>query len=497
MKNSFQRLGYLLLFFSAFGYAQVNGLENELSPKLMLQDLNILKENLELIHPGLYVYTTEQEMEVYFEELRASLDQPMKPIVFYRKLVSIHNKIRDGHTFVIPPEEWSVAVETHLPHFPFDVYHDGEKLFILKNFSDTTEIDEGLEIISINGLSSTEVFDSLIESWTKDGYNKTFPAMLIQQDFSEFYANIFGTAKVYDLVVKKEEIEIPYRIDGLPISEIRTRSMQRYQFDKRPWYNDNKNPPLQLTLKDGVAILRVPTFSINTIEDTKIDYEDFFKAAFTKITNANCNNLIIDIRGNGGGEGDVATELFSYLHDKPFNLLKEIHTITNKITNKKFFEGNVSSTNFQMKAGLKRIGENKFTPKPAAARKKHLSLEDKEPATPYYGGKVYVLIDGWSFSASGMFTALIKNYNRGIFIGEEAGSNPHTQNGDFEQMLKLPNSGVRMRIPLLHYKMNVNFENTGQGVIPDHYIKNSIAEELNKEDAVMEWTLDFIREKKK
>lgn len=496
MKNHLRKIVYLHLFFIAFGHSQERNLEKKLSTEVLVDDLNILKENLELIHPGLYVYTTKQEMEAYFEELKASLNQPMKPIDFYRKLTSIHNKIRDGHTFLIPPESWSQAVETRLPHFPFDVYWDGEKLFVLRNFSNKTEIEDGIEISRINGVSGVEVFDKLIESWTKDGYNKTFPAKLIQHDFSEFYANIFGTFAVHELVVIKGETETTYQIEAIPISEIRMRSMKRYQFEKRQWYNDNKNPPLSLNIKDGVAILKIPTFSIKNIEDTKIDYEEFFKTSFAKISKASVNELIIDIRGNGGGEGDVATELFSYLHEKPFNLLKEIYTITNKITNKKFFEGNVSSTNFQMKVGLKKISENRFVPKPAAARKNHLSLEDKNPSIPYYAGKVYVFVDGWSFSASGMFTSLIKNYDRGIFIGEEAGSNPFTQNGDFEQMLKLPNSGIRMRIPLLHYKMNVDFENTGQGVVPEHYIKNSITQELNNEDAVMDWTLEFIRTEK-
>ncbi len=63
-------------------------------------------------------------------------------------------------------------------------------------------------------------------------------------------------------------------------------------------------------------------------------------------------------------------------------------------------------------------------------------------------------------------------------------------------MLRLPNSGIRMRIPLVHYKMNVDFENTGQGVVPEHYIKNSIDQELNNEDTVMDWTLEFVRTEK-
>jgi len=46
-----------------------------------------------------------------------------------------------------------------------------------------------------------------------------------------------------------------------------------------------------------------------------------------------------------------------------------------------------------------------------------------------------VLVGGWSFSASGLFTSMLKTYDKGIFIGEEAGGNPVVQIGDFEQMI--------------------------------------------------------------
>jgi len=89
---------------------------------------------------------------------------------------------------------------------------------------------------------------------------------------------------------------------------------------------------------------------------------------------------------------------------------------------------------------------------------------------------------------------LLKTYDKGIFIGEEAGGNPYSQVGDFEQMLTLPTSGVRVIIPLVYEKMKVNFENTGHGVIPTHLVRNSIADELAGKDKVMTFTLDLIKQ---
>lgn len=41
--------------------------------------------------------------------------------------------------------------------------------------------------------------------------------------------------------------------------------------------------------------------------------------------------------------------------------------------------------------------------------------------------------------------------------------------------------------------MNVDFENDGHGVKPDHFIQNSIQEELAGEDAVLEFTYELIK----
>lgn len=85
-----------------------------------------------------------------------------------------------------------------------------------------------------------------------------------------------------------------------------------------------------------------------------------------------------------------------------------------------------------------------------------------------------------------MFTASVKNYDRGIFIGEETGGNSNIQVGDFEQMLTLPRSGLRIRLPVFYDKMEVKFQNSKQGILPNHSQRNSITDEINGDDHVMD-----------
>jgi len=480
-----------LSFFSFYGHSQ-EAYKKLIPTEKLHEDVAILKYNLETIHAGLYTYTSKLEMDAAFEEIIGEINSPMTQVDFYRLVLPLHNKIKNGHTFIIPPESWSHALETKLPHFPFDIYKYKEKLYVLRNLSKNTSIKEGDEILEINGELAIDVYEKIIDQSTKDGNNRTYPGVLVHQDFSEYYANIFGIPKIHQLTIKQDKEERKVEIKGVLIQEMRTISQNRYQYEKRPWYNDVFVEKVHLKIDSGIAILTIPSFGVDDFKDWKLNFKDYFKSVFNTIEKENIQELIIDIRDNGGGNGDIAGEVFSYLHDKPFQLVKDIYAITKRIPNKKYYHGSQFGTTLQMKFALKEVDEHKYRPRDWAARKNLLSLTARQPSSPRFEGKVYVLTSGWSFSASGIFTAMVKEYNRGIFIGEEAGGNPHTQIGDFEQMLILPNSGVRIIIPLLFEQWDVSFDNTGNGVIPKYWVRNTIDQEINKEDAVLLFTKELI-----
>lgn len=485
---------FCLSFLIHFAFAQ-STIEKKYTVAALKKDLALLKNNLQQIHPGLYTYTSETEYDAFFQDLNDRITKPMTQIEFYRMVLPLHNKIRNGHTLIIPPSAWSHALENELPHFPFDIYEDEGKLYVLRNLSDNLTIQAGAEIVTINDVPAIEIYNTLIENWTKDGYNRTYPAKMITQDFSEFYANTIGSCEQFEISINQNGNSEQLTVKGLTISQMRTYSQARYQHEKRPWYNDEEDQSYRLKIEGTTATLTLPTFKFEVLQDYNIDYQQFFQNAFLKIKRKGVTDLIIDIRENGGGNGDVTTELFSYLYDQPFQLMEDIHAITRKIPNNDLYEGSQFLTHLQMRLGLKKVAKNKYAARPVAAKRNGLSIEEKQPADIQYDGRLYVLVGGWSFSASGLFTSLLKTYDKGIFIGEEAGGNPYVQVGDFEQMLTLPTSGVRMVIPLIYEKMKVNFENTGHGVMPHYPVRNSITDELNNRDAVMDFTLDLIKGK--
>ena len=118
-----------------------------------------------------------------------------------------------------------------------------------------------------------------------------------------------------------------------------------------------------------------------------------------------------------------------------------------------------------------------------------------QPAKNNYKGQLYVLTNGYSFSATGEMASLIKNANRGVFIGEETGGNPSQNTSGLMPILKLPNSNVRIRMSLICFKRAIDTPNTRRGVLPDYPIRNSVEEELAGEDTVMKFTKELVQKR--
>ena len=456
-------------------------------------DLTTLKEQLETVHTGLYTYTSKAELAATFAKIAASITQPMTSIEFYRLVAPLHLKIRNGHTMIIPSEDWDNHKETNIPIFPLEVYWAENKLWVLRNLSKESNIKEGLSIHKINGELATDVFNELVDNWTTDGYNRTLPAFVIQSDFGNWYANIKGTPSTFDIeIIDNNNNKERHQLTALLSKTLNQNSLAKYQLERVPWYRRYDDNLLKFKIDGNIATMKIPTFDVKSVKKNKQNFKKFYRQSFEKIEKAGVEHLIIDLRDNGGGDPIPTIELFAHLHDKPFTFYKEITVNSQKIPSKKLYP---NATFFERLAHPLVLKKEKNVYKPNGLAKlfRVKGLETKKPNSPNYVGKVYVLTDPHSFSATGEMTSIIKNHHRAIFIGEEPGGNPNTNTSGFRSMLVLPNTNTRVIMPFWQWEMNVNFENTGHGVLPDYPIRPTVQEVIEGRDVVMEFTLDLIK----
>lgn len=93
-----------------------------------------------------------------------------------------------------------------------------------------------------------------------------------------------------------------------------------------------------------------------------------------------------------------------------------------------------------------------------------------------FNGKVFLLTDRNSYSMSGMFAAILKDYNRATIVGEETGglANPHGSN----VKITLPHSKFNFTVSTSRaYRPSGIFDN--RGVIPDIQVPYDVLTRAN------------------
>lgn len=457
-----------------------------LSPAELKEDLALLKYNLETVHAGLYLYNSKEIIDAQFAKIESELTEPINQLTFRRKLCTLNKIIGNGHTDFDVSEEYHGATQKKLPRFPFDIYRDNGEIYVVRNMSDDKKIEAGWKIKSINGKNANEIFQQLVDAKGRDGQNETGPESRINARFSVAYAFYYGTPETFDMIFEDNSAqENNITIKGLPLGKIRENRKLRYNENLQPWYNNGLSG-LSLEIKENkTAVLTIRTFSASLIKKTGKKTEKFFQAAFEEIEASGIEHLIVDMRGNGGGGPDVSNALFSHLLNEPFRFYDEVYADVRKIPNPKMYTEGAKMINLLGGLLLKENDEGTFDLKTEG-------IKPEKPVWPVYQKKLYVLTDGKSFSQTGEAAGFFKSETNALFIGEECGGSPIQNTSGVGLPLELPNSKNVVIIPLILWKMNVNFENTGRGVIPDHIVKPSIEDVLSKRDAAMEFTINLI-----
>jgi hypothetical protein len=118
----------------------------------------------------------------------------------------------------------------------------------------------------------------------------------------------------------------------------------------------------------------------------------------------------------------------------------------------------------------------------------------KKPKKNHFEGKVYVLINGSSFSASSIIASKLKAEKRAVLVGEETGgANDGTVAGRYATK-KLPNSKLYMPIGLMLIQPNIDFTHSKKGVLPDNEIILTTQQILEKKDLEIDWIMNNIQD---
>ncbi|MCP4273696.1 MAG: hypothetical protein GY781_17350 [Gammaproteobacteria bacterium] len=426
-----------------------------------LEDLRVLKDNLEKYHPGLYRYTTKDSIDLVFQQVEALVRE--RPIVdFFAEITWLLNKVKCGHTQAALPQSVNDAYKASQRYLPLSVSHLGKRLFVNESFTKEGELMKGEEILSINGKTIPEINALIFPHYPVDGFIHSRNYRITERYF----------AFLYQLYVDRGTQLYLLKVKGFSGDErVVVVTGQDWDNMVNSQRTPDTSPMLNIEFSDNYTIMKIQSFDRSSTSNADEDYNQFQKNSFINLKKKGVENLILDLRGNMGGEDIYGATLVSYFADKPFRYFERI-----EVTDTYVGDGRVT----------KKDGRNLMT--------SHKGLSVLQPQIDRYIGALYVLIDGWCFSTCADVATVLHHNKWATFIGEETGGGYSGNTSGSSKTLTLPNSNIRINIPMWKYTTaNLGHQFHGRGVIPDYPVQQTLDDLINNRDAVMDKVVELIK----
>jgi Peptidase family S41 len=442
------------------------------------KDFEIFQKALEEAHPGLYSHVSKEKVTAKFSEASKSLNHDMTELEFRKIIANTISYIKDGHTNAAPSDNLMHLLMTSAKMLPLKVHYLNNKLYTLYSLNNI--IQKGSEILAINKKPAKDIINIIFSYLSSDGDMQTGKERSISEWFSSYY---------YSFIEQPENFYIEYaEPDNTKRKNvfISATSENKDSIFSTP-YSSVADYSFEF-INDTVPLLTIRTFG----KQEGHDYSKFLDSSFEIIKNKKGGNLIIDLRGNGGGDDVYGSLLYSYIANQDFPYLKELITVTDSITFLQYTNLD-SSFNQYVKERVDKVNPHLFKVK----NKYHPNLSPQKPQKNSFSGNVYILINGGSFSTTRDFCSIVHTNKRGKFVGEETGGNYSGNCSEVFLPLTLPNTKIKVYIPLVKC-INAVSDNASKtrGIRPDYPFTPSIQDVINNNDSMLQYTLGLIKDHK-
>lgn len=408
-----------------------------LSIEDMRQDFLQLRRILENEHCCLYEYTGKEEFDRLFDHHFRLIDRPMRYEEFFRMAAPIVAQVGCMHTALWMPGKFFDLAPDNL--FPLQVRLIEDNLVVTGSYRDSLEVPVGSVILEINGRPADEIFNALRAITSADALNPHFINTQVEKRFPMFYASVFGFPEKYTVTYSLPGRKTRVTADLLPadIKSVRKAIFANFS-----------HPPLTIDFIENrkSAVMTVKTFSYYD----RVDYfRDFMDRSFLEIKEKGIENLILDLRGNDGGDPFCAVILYSYLLKKPAPYFAEPY------------------------------GKYADLAKPVPVAGNHFT------------GNLYTLLDGRCGSTNGHFCALLKYHKIGKFVGMPSGAT-YKCNAGRNTEVRLERTSLILTFGRSTFAAAVDGLDKTKPIMPDHPVKETYRDFLEGKDVYLDAALKII-----
>lgn len=437
-----------------------------LSKEQAKADLKFTYDALKEIHPSVYRYTKAEE----FDNLYKFLDARITDSVDTAELAEISNVLlattRCVHTSMI-----NGLKKKSSTFFSLNFVIHKNKLYA-RGFASANDTVL-YRIISINKIPSIEIVDRMLMMRSGDGYGQEFSESFMSRNFNTFYNILYKSPESVVFVIQDKNAEREVKV------ERQKKNINKYK--SYEW-----DGAIALDTMAGAKLYKlknIPSTRVLRIEKFKKKNTNFYTKIFADMQRDSVQQLVIDLRQNGGGNIYHAFYLLNKLIDKDIYMYAE---------RRKTKAMPYLSTKGKMQYAL---GLLLYDVTPNGQRwndangLKYYRYSYKTLNTTKYKPKVFVLTDGVTVSASSLVAAYLKYYYNAEIIGTETGGTYTGNNGRSFVEAMMPNSKLKFRIPTQYINYFPGVPNTGKGVAIDHYMSPLLdkkSQELFLQDLLLE-----------
>lgn len=465
----------------------------ELTKEDYLKDFDILVEVIKNQHPNPYRSTSAEDFEKTVTKLRKGLEE--KPTYSNFLLSNPLPYIHDAHsglsTDLIIFEDFSETIK----FFPFSTTVYNNKVYVnqYNNF-----IPAGAILVKVNGEDVDDLLNRI--NISTDGNIDAVNA----KDFSLYASLMFDSVDEYDIIYRENNTTTEEKEIKIPAVDY-----------ARSYYNSQKSIlPIDLIsysygifskkINDDTYALTIKTFGFSE-EYAYHKLSNFFEM----LHNKEIKNLIIDIRGNGGGLLSNIPLYYSFISKE--RTFKNKYRYATKVPEIVIRENLVDGSGRQMSdMDIKNMDNFMYQRYEKEEdgdyffgnnRLDESYVENYPKDRKAYDGNVVLLIDNNTVSAAAYFASLFKENKRGMIVGQETRTCSNFTTASWFINYKLPNTQTIVNLPRseVFFNNNISKEGNCRGVIPDFSVNEKLFYEslINAEDPEIKLVLDILEKENK
>lgn len=464
---------------------------SELTNEDYLIDFDILINIIKNQHPNPFRSISAKEFDKKVAEIRKNLEE--NPSYGNFLLSNPIPLIHDAHSSLSTDSTIFEDFTKEATFFPVNtIVYDG-KVFVNQH---NPTIPAGSIITEVNDIESKVYLDRI--NVTTDGQIVADDA----KDFS-FYVSLMNP--------NAEEYKIIYK-DSLNAADKNEVTMKSVNY-ARNYYNVQKAIlPVDIIsysygiygrkVNEDTYLLTIKTFAFSE----EFAYQKL-SSFFEKLNAEGVKNLIIDVRGNGGGFLSNIPLFYSFISKE--KVFKNSYRYATKVIDINVRENLIDASGRQYSdMDIKNMNNFMFQRYDKSEvpgdeyyygnnRLDESYVENYPRDRYYFEGNTMLLIDNNTVSAAAYFASLFKENKRGVVIGQETRTCSNFTTASWFINYKLPNTQTVVDLPRSEVFFNnlISTREGCRGVMPDYSVDEySFYKSLiNEEDPELTLALDLLK----